>query len=110
MAEISFYLDENLPTMIAHQLRSRGIDCVTVQELGHLGNTDEQHLERVTNLGRVLCTFDYDFLRLAVTGAEHAGIVMGQQSEHYIGDWVKFLELMHAAYTSEEMLNRIEFL
>jgi hypothetical protein len=58
----------------------------------------------------VLCTFDYDFLRLAANGVEHAGIVMSQQSEYYIGDWVNFLELIRAAFIGEEMMNRIEFL
>jgi hypothetical protein len=50
------------------------------------------------------------FLRLAANGVEHAGIVMSQQSEYYIGDWVNFLELIRAAFIGEEMMNRIEFL
>ncbi len=29
---------------------------------------------------------------------------------HTIGDWVRFLELMHGVYESDEMINRVEFL
>ncbi len=50
-------------------------------------------------MNRVLCTYDADFVALAATGTEHAGIVFGQADIHYIGAWVRFLELMHAVYT-----------
>lgn len=40
----------------------------------------------------------------------HAGIVFGQQDQHYIGTWVTRLELLHAIYTAEDMDNRVEFL
>jgi len=61
-------------------------------------------------MGRVLCTYDADFLSLAAEGSEHAGIVFGQQDTHYIGDWVNYLERIHAAYTAEEMRNRVAYL
>lgn len=61
-------------------------------------------------MGSVLCTYDADFLELAASGVEHHGIVFGQQDVHYIGDWVNWLALMHAIYTTDEMINRIEFL
>jgi len=57
-----------------------------------------------------LCTHDPDFLQLASAGLQHSGIVFGQQDIHYIGEWVNWLTLMHAVHTSEEMINRIEFL
>ncbi len=110
MAGLRFYLDENVPVQIAHQLKSRGIDAVTVRDLEALGDDDLNHLQNATKLGRVLCTHDSDFLQLAFSGIPHAGLVFGQQDIHYIGEWVNWLTLMHAVYTSEEMMNRIEYL
>ena len=107
---LRFYLDENLPVEIARQLRVRGIDAVTVRDLRRLGDSDENHLQRATTDGRVLCTFDTDFIKLAVEGQSHAGIILGQPELHYIGGWVSYLELMHAVFSAEEMRDRIEYL
>lgn len=107
---LRFYLDENVPVEIARQLRSRGIDAVTVRELDLLGDTDENHLHRATQMGRVLCTHDRHYIQIASAGTEHAGIVFGQQDVHYIGAWVKHLELMHAVYQPGNMQNRVEYL
>ncbi|MCE7947039.1 MAG: hypothetical protein DYG88_06390 [Chloroflexi bacterium CFX4] len=65
MAALHFYLDENMPVVIADQLRQRGIEAVTVRELGRLGDSDDSHLQRAANMGCVLCTFDTDFVVLA---------------------------------------------
>ena len=112
MAEekLRFYLDENVPVAIAAQLASRGIDVVTVRDLGLQGDSDENHLQRAAEMGHVLCTHDSDYIQLATQEIEHADIVFGQQDVHYIGEWVKYLELMHAVYTSDEMKNRVEYL
>ncbi|MDI9547296.1 MAG: DUF5615 family PIN-like protein [Chloroflexota bacterium] len=110
MARLRFYLDENVPVEVARQLRARGIDVVTGGDLGLLGATDQVHLATALKQERVLCTYDADFLHLVATGAEHAGIVFGQQETHYIGEWVNWLSLMHAVYRSEEMWNRVEYL
>jgi predicted nuclease of predicted toxin-antitoxin system len=86
---IRLYLDENLSPVIAQQLRRRGIEVFTTQELGTLSDEDINHLQRATEMGCVLCTHDDDFLRLASEGIEHAGIAFGDQNRHDIGDWVK---------------------
>lgn len=109
-AAISLYLDENLTPKIAAQLRAKGIDVVTVLELDLTGDTDENHLVRATQMGRVLVTADVDFLRLAADGMEHAGIVFGVQEDNTIGDWVKALELVCFVYTAEDMRNHVEYL
>lgn len=107
---LRFYLDENLPVEIARQLQSRGIEAVTVRDLGQLGDNDPNHLTRATKMGYVLCTQDDDFLALAASGFAHEGIVFGIQRRHYIGDWVKFLELLHAVSTREQMRGNVEYL
>lgn len=109
MASLRFYLDENVPVQVALQLKTRGIDAVTVRDLGLLGADDMNHLQEATKQGRVLCTHDSDFLHLAASGFEHTGLVFGQQDIHYIGEWVNWLTLMHAVYPYDDMINRIEF-
>ncbi len=79
--EHGFYLDENLPVAIAEQLKQRGIEAVTVRDLGRLGDNDESHLRRAANLGYVLCTYDTDYVQLASEGFEHTGIIIGQPED-----------------------------
>jgi hypothetical protein len=109
-SDITFYLDENVPTVIAEQLKRKGIDAVTVRDIGRLGDSDENYLQRASEMGRVLCTHDQDFLRLAAEGMSHKGIVFGIQDLHGIGDWVRGLELIHTVLEAENMENNIEYL
>ncbi len=111
MAEkIRFYLDENLPITIAIQLQRRGIEAVTVRDLGLLGDTDANHLRRATAMDYVFCTHDADYIEMFTQGVVHAGIVFGQQHRHTIGDWVRFLELLCTVYEPDEIRNRVEYL
>lgn len=107
---LRFYLDENLPIEVARQLQLRGIEATTARDLGQLGDSDLNHLQRATEKGMVLCTFDSDYVALAIQGIEHAGIVLGQQDVHHIGAWVRHLELMHAVYSPDEVRNHVEYL
>lgn len=109
-AAIRLYLDENLTPKIAAQLQRRGVDIVSVHELGLTGDNDENHLKRATAMGRVLVTADTDFLVIASEGANHAGIVFGAQETLRIGDWVNGLELIVTVYSAEEMMNHVEYL
>lgn len=108
--KVRFYLDENVPVAIAEQLKRRGIEAITARDLGRLGNSDLNHLQRAAEMGYVLCTHDADYVEMAAAGAEHAGIVFGQQHKHRIWDWVRFLELVHGVYAPEELLNRVEYI
>jgi hypothetical protein len=109
MPATRFYLDENVPVVIADQLNKGGIEAVTVRDLDKLGDEDVNHLKRATEMGYVLCTHDSDYVEMASTGIEHAGIIFGQQDQHGVGVWVKFLELVHTVYTDDEMKNRLEY-
>jgi len=75
-----------MPVVIAEQLALKGIDVLTVRDLGQLGDSDINHLRRATEMECVLCTHDTDFLRLASEGIEHTGIVFGIQDSDTIGD------------------------
>ena len=103
--QIRFYIDENLSPEIVKQLRMHGIDVIR----GPLGADDPRHLERATGMGRVLCTSDDDFIKLAAQGIEHAGIIWGEQADHSIGDWVKYLQLVYAVQSADEMVNSINY-
>ena len=109
-AKLRFYLDENVPIALAVQLKRRGIEAVTVRDLGLLGDSDRNHLARARATGFVLCTNDADYLEIASTGFAHTGIVFGQQHRHTIGDWVRHLELLTALYEPADMENHIEYL
>ena len=96
VGNLRYYLDEQLDVEIARQLMKRGIDVLTVRDLRSFGESDAQQLHRAVAMGRVICTNDRHFIQLASTGAEHCGIVFGQQEKHYIGAWVRHLTRMHA--------------
>ena len=102
---IRFYLDENLSPEIVNQLARHGIDAIR----GELEVDDRIHLRRATELGRVLCTRDRDFVRLHEHVESHAGIVKGLM-RHTIGEWVNYLVFVHAICSSEDMRANIEYL
>ena len=110
MTEIGFYLDENIDPEVAAQLTKDGIDIITVRDLETLGDSDLNHLQKATEMGRVLCTQDQDFLRMNADGIEHAGIAFGEQYSSTIGGWVKALRKLHSIKTAENMINHVEFL
>ena len=99
-----------MPIAIAEQLQRRGIDVITVRDLETFGKGDLRQLNHATDMNRVLCTFDSDYVALAGEGIPHCGIVFGQQDEHHVGAWVEYLELMHGVLEPKEMINRLEFL
>ena len=104
--ELRFYLDENLSPEIIVQLRLRGIDAIR----GPLRDDDLSHLLRATQMGRVVCSADSDMPRLHDSGIAHCGIVRGRNRVHGIGDWVKYLALLHDCYTREDMRGKLEYL
>lgn len=58
---MKFFLDENLSSQHAIELRSDGFDAVAVAEVGLSGAADEQILHFAVSAGRVLVTLDADF-------------------------------------------------
>jgi hypothetical protein len=107
---LRYYMDENVPTAVAEQLRLNSIDAISVHDLEQLGDADLNHLQRATNMGRVLCTHDQDFLRLAAEGSEHAGIAFAPQYQATIGGWVRELRSLHARLTANEAVGQVVYL
>ena len=85
-------------------LKMDGIDVVSVRDLGVLGDSDENHLRHATNLGRVLCTQDRDYLNLHQVNKTHAGIAFADQATASFDLWVKYLILLHEARSAEAMV------
>ena len=108
---LRFYLDEHMPVVIARELRRRGIDTVTVRDLELRGDSDENHLSHANAMGRVLCTMDDDFMKLATAGVEHAGIVIGTRKDRKYDRYLGAISPMGARHLyGDEMRNHIEYL
>lgn len=62
LSDIRFYFDESVELAVSEQLRASGFDTVSAHSLDQLGDDDDSHLQRATDMGRALCTYDADFL------------------------------------------------
>ena len=109
MAAVQYYLDEHIAEAVATGLRNRGIDVLTLSESGMLGASDKEHFTYAYEEGRVLVTYDDDFLRLADQTEEHAGVAFAPQGRS-IGELVRGLTLIAEAMDAEEMEGHVEFL
>jgi hypothetical protein len=107
---IRFYLDENTHGGLAAALRARGIDAISVREVGRLGLPDPDQLAFAASEGRVLVTHDQDYLALHATGVPHAGIAWCHPDAYAVGQLIDALVLVHGAMTPDEMLNHVEYL
>ncbi len=106
---MKFYLGEHIPKGVVEGLRRRGMDVLTVQEADRSGHSDEKQLALATREGRVLVTFDDDFLRLDTTGVPHTGIVFSQTGRYTVGELIESLVLIANVIEPNEMKNHIEF-
>jgi len=102
-------MDEHVPKAVTEGLRRRGVDVITVQELGLQATEDARHLERAAQDGRVVFTQDADFLRLHASGLPHRGIVYAHQqtpTSHIL----RSLMLLHDVLSPDDMVRHVEFL
>lgn len=107
-------MDEHVHGAITRALRQRGADVLTIQEDGFDASDDPTILDRARELGRVVFTYDDDFLREATRRQRHsepfAGVIFADQSSVTIGTCVADLELLAGATDPWEWANRVEFL
>jgi Domain of unknown function (DUF5615) len=107
--EIRFHLDEHVPPAIAEGLKRRGIDVTTTSDAGLTGADDIDHVAFALTNERVIYTNDEDYLILNDQGVAHAGIVFCHQGSRSIGEIIRFLVLLHACLTAQEMHGTVEF-
>ena len=109
MATIKFYTDEHVARAVVKGLRERGVDVLTAMEADLLGAADDAHLARAHRDGRVVFTYDVDFLRLHAAGVRHAGIVYAPR-ELPLGDVIRGLMLIVQVLDAKDMIGHVEFL
>ena len=107
---IRLHLDESVRNAIAVGMRSRGADVTTTAEAGLLGASDEDHIAYALSEGRVIVTHDDDFLALASSGIEHAGICYCRQQKHSIGELLRTLLVVRECCSQDDMRGHVEFL
>lgn len=107
---IRFHLDEHVDPAIADGLRRRGMDVTTTLDAGLVSISDEIQLDFAMQQGRLIVTFDDDFLNLASRVNGHAGIAYRYQANANIGRVIRELELIWELLEANEMLGRVEFL
>ena len=106
--QIRFYMDEHVPTAVTQGLHRRGVDVLTVQEVGLCSATDEEQLAFALSQGRVIFTQDADFARLHAAGGHHAGIVYAHQQTP-IGAVIRGLMLIIEVLEPDDMIDHLEF-
>jgi hypothetical protein len=76
---IKFYTDTHVAKAVADQLQTQGIDIVRCEDVNMAEAKDHEHLAYATQEGRVVITFDQDFLRLhkewQAANRTHGGIM-----------------------------------
>lgn len=83
---------------------------LTTQEADRCGLSDLDQLAFATDEGRVLVTFDADYLALQQAQVEHAGIAWCREQKYGIGMLVRLLELLCRATDRDRMRNHVEYL
>lgn len=107
---IRFFADEHFPLPVVEALRRRGMDVLSAQEAGRCRLPDPDQLSFALGQGRVVLTFDSDFVALHRLGVAHAGIVWYPATKYSIGDLIRALLLLHAVLSAAEMKNHLEYL
>jgi predicted nuclease of predicted toxin-antitoxin system len=105
---LRFLLDEDLSYRVAEGLRQRGVDAISVHEVGRASQRtpDIEQLEYAATDGRVLVTYnraDYQTLdaQWRIEGRVHTGILWCTErsiSRRAIGELVRALEDMARQY------------
>jgi predicted nuclease of predicted toxin-antitoxin system len=113
MALLRLYTNEHITPLLAHTLRGRGFDAVSVFDVGMEERSDPEQLAYAVAEGRAVLSFNArDFAPLhdqyLAEGWEHSGIILSTQ--------VPFAELLRRtinllnSVSAEEMNNRLEWL
>jgi predicted nuclease of predicted toxin-antitoxin system len=107
---IRFHLDEHVDPAIADGVRRRGINVTTTAGVGMIGASDDEHVAFAQREGRVIVTFDDDYLSAVVRNPGHHGIAYKYQGNRNIGHMIRSLELIWELLEIEEMVGRVEYL
>ena len=106
-------LDEDVWPGMAMALRDRGIDAISVHELGRTGLSDQEQLVFAVQEGRALLTHNIaDFVSLALDYYQqqrtHLGIVVAPHLEK--GILVRRTTALIESVTGAELMNTVRFI
>src|SRR4051812_27005320 len=106
---IHFYLDEDVSTLVAKLLQSRGFRATTTQESANVGRSDVDQLNFAAATEMAIITHNRaDFEALAehfrTTGQAHWGIVIAVRRPAH--DIARRLLVLLDAYTADEIQNQ----
>lgn len=114
MAPLKIYIDENVDIRIAEGLSRRGIKAFSSVEKGKTGAADLEHFQYACDTRAVIFTHDHHFLEIArkltKEGKTHYGVIFVEMNKLSLGEIIRRLALYAEILTTEEMVNRIEFL
>ena len=113
MSQLFLYLDEHVQSALAEALRARGVDILTTQEAKNIGLHDVGQLAFAAENRRSLFSYDkrhfarihYEWMSIK---RQHAGIILSDQLT--IGLLLRRLMKLHFSLTTEDMINRLEYL
>jgi hypothetical protein len=111
---LKLYMDHHVPRAITLGLRLRQMDVLTAYEDQSHEVEDRDLLDRATSLGRVLFTQDDDLLAEATqrqsAGIAFGGVIYAHQETVSIGQCVQDLEVIAAAGTEADVMDRVIYL
>jgi hypothetical protein len=111
---LKLYMDHHVPRAITLGLRLRQVDVLTAYEDQTHEVADSDLLDRATSLGRVLFTQDDDLLAEATqrqrVGIAFGGVIYAHQEAVSIGQCVQDLEVIAAAGSDADVVNRVIYL
>lgn len=116
MSAVRLFVDEDAGEhAVMDGLRARGIDVLTTIEANRCGAEDSDQLTFATQYGRTIYTFNVgDFARLHAEylrqGIDHCGIIVVPDQRYSIGEKIRRVAAFISSVTSEEMVNRMEYL
>jgi hypothetical protein len=116
VGNIRLYIDEDAMHLeLVSALRLNNVDTLTAIDAGRIQVPDETQLQFAAAAGRVLYTFNVaDFHELhsqwVATNTNHYGRVMARQQRYSVGDQLRRLLHLIRSSSSEQMMNRVEFL
>lgn len=111
---IAFYMDVHIPKAITVGLRIREVNVLTTQEDGRREADDATLLDRATELGRVMFSFDADMLREATKrheeGRYFGGIIFAHPTHISVGECIRDLEMIAKVGELDDVVNQVSYL
>lgn len=116
MRQIRLYVDEDaMARALVTGLRARGVDTITVLDVGMCGQNDRAQLEYASQHDCVLYTFNVGHFyhlheQYLSEGKNHAGIVVVYRQRYSIREQMRRLFNLINTKSAEEMRNNLQFL